>query len=360
MEKSRQGLEIEKEAAQRLYDLLKEIPFLDVEIPVLERWQGDTGSEVDGKIDIWHGKTKRTIVIEIKQNAQMRDARAAVEQLKNFQRQSISNIHPVLVAPYLNNSIRQYCRDQGVGYFDFSGSCRLVFDDVFIEKEMPGTEFREKKRLRSLFSQKASHVIRRLIEEPIRRWRVEQLAEFAVVSAATVSLLKKKLIGEEYAAQDGEFFYVTKPEKLLREWSKYYHSREHVQIDCFSHLDLDELEEHFAVTCANNQIEYAFTMFSGARRISPYTRGVNRAYAYISTDKELSKLPEIFGMAPVDSGGNFRLIKPNDADVFFGKRQIGDATVVSDIQLYLDLAGHPGRGEENAEYLLEQVIRPKW
>jgi hypothetical protein len=52
---------------------------------------------------------------------------------------------------------------------------------------------------------------------------------------------------------------------------------------------------------------------------------------------------------------------PVDDDLFFGQQKIEEQFVVSDIQLYLDLSTNRGsRGEENAEFLLEQRIKPRW
>lgn len=73
-----------------------------------------------------------------------------------------------------------------------------------------------------------------------------------------------------------------------------------------------------------------------------------------------SQLAEALDMKRVDSGGNFSMLVPDDEDVLFGRQKMDGDFVVSDIQLYLDLASHPARGEENAEHLLEQKLQPKW
>jgi hypothetical protein len=46
--------------------------------------------------------------------------------------------------------------------------------------------------------------------------------------------------------------------------------------------------------------------------------------------------------------------------VFQGARPIDDLPVVSPIQLYLDLRSFRGRGQEAAEQILEEVIKPSW
>jgi len=46
--------------------------------------------------------------------------------------------------------------------------------------------------------------------------------------------------------------------------------------------------------------------------------------------------------------------------VFYGSRVIDGIRVASPIQIYLDLFGFRGRGEEADNALLDQVIRPTW
>ena len=54
------------------------------------------------------------------------------------------------------------------------------------------------------------------------------------------------------------------------------------------------------------------------------------------------------------------LLEPYDAGVFYGSKEIDGIIVASPIQVYLDLRGLRGRGEEAADKLLNEVIRPQW
>ena len=48
------------------------------------------------------------------------------------------------------------------------------------------------------------------------------------------------------------------------------------------------------------------------------------------------------------------------AGVYYGAKDIDGVRVVSPVQVYLDLRGFRGRGEEAAVKLLDEVIRPRW
>jgi hypothetical protein len=62
----------------------------------------------------------------------------------------------------------------------------------------------------------------------------------------------------------------------------------------------------------------------------------------------------------VTTGANVSLMIPYDEGVYYRSKVFDGVRVVSPIQLYLDLKGYRGRGEEAAEALLERVILPSW
>jgi hypothetical protein len=74
----------------------------------------------------------------------------------------------------------------------------------------------------------------------------------------------------------------------------------------------------------------------------------------------LDELPNLLELKPVTSGANVSLLAPFDAGVFAGARVFDGVRVVSPVQLYLDLRGFRGRGEEAAQALLEEVMAPSW
>jgi hypothetical protein len=62
----------------------------------------------------------------------------------------------------------------------------------------------------------------------------------------------------------------------------------------------------------------------------------------------------------VASGANFTLATPYDEGLLYGSRVIDGISIASPVQVYLDLQGVKGRGEEAASALLDEVIRPSW
>jgi hypothetical protein len=347
---------IVSEAASQLSEILSRVPSLELgEVqtePVI-----DAGCDL--LVSVLKGKKQLQLVVEVRSHAQMRDARLALEQLQRFcSRQHDS--YPVFCSQYLSPSIRDFCQQSGLGFFDFAGNYRLAFDDVFIERDAPAARPLEKKRLRSLFAPMAARVLRRLFNEPHRVWKVMALADEAGVSPATVSLLKDKLIGEEYAREQADGFVLHRPARLLQAWSSQYQYKQHERREFYARESQEQLEKRFSDYCKQYEIPYGLTLFSGARLVAPFTRGITQSHTYVTASQTAAQIAEALQMKAVDSGGNFCLLVPDDEDILFGTQEVDGFSVVSDMQLYLDLVSHPARGEENAEFLLEQRLQPKW
>jgi hypothetical protein len=80
--------------------------------------------------------------------------------------------------------------------------------------------------------------------------------------------------------------------------------------------------------------------------------------AYVGTFDKLTKAKL------VDSGENLILLVPEDPGVFYKAEggQVGHGRVASTnpVQTYVDLLHAGGRGEEAAEALLDQRLKPVW
>jgi len=83
-----------------------------------------------------------------------------------------------------------------------------------------------------------------------------------------------------------------------------------------------------------------------------------RFFSYI--DGNISDIAKSLQLRKVESGANVVLLQPYDEGVFYGLQNINDIKVVSDIQLYLDLKSYRGRGEDAAQAIFEQRIKPGW
>jgi hypothetical protein len=237
----------------------------------------------------------------------------------------------------------------------------LAFDSIYIEREVMENKKVEKRPLRSLFSPKSSRVVRIMLEDPSRPWQVQDLAKEAQISIGLASKVKQKLLDLDFATPSPNGLKLKEPEEVLQEWSRDYSYKDNERLACYAPGGMHELEGALQDYCRGKKTKFALTLFSAANRIAPFVRGISMSSAYI--DADLAKVAGDMGWKEVPSGANFLLLKPLDEFILRGTRTSKTdwtGTVVSDIQLYLDLASYKGRGQEAAEFLLEQKIMPKW
>lgn len=143
----------------------------------------------------------------------------------------------------------------------------------------------------------------------------------------------------------------------LSEWSENFNSRKNVPRNYYTLKSIAEMEAYLAKTCEGEAIAYALTGFSGAARYAPSVR-YQRVMAYVSRDVE--SIAKILSLKEVASGANVALFTPYDEGVLYGARQIDGICIASPVQVYLDLLGVKGRGEEAAKTILDEVIRRSW
>lgn len=196
-----------------------------------------------------------------------------------------------------------------------------------------------------------------MISIPGRWWMIKDLAREAKVSLGLAFKAKQLLLDLEYVVEDGKKISVNRPIDLLTEWSRNYSFQKNQIFNYFAYENLPNPEKKVASYCQEKQIPYALSLFSGAELVAPYTR-YTRGFVYIK--ERIPKVAEALGFKPVPSGPNITLLEPYDEGVFYGTREINGINVASDIQIYLDLASYKGRGEEAANFLLEQRIIPRW
>ncbi len=340
-------LDIENTADKSLRTALEKIPFLKIESIEREKEGGDFLVRLD------LGYKKQILVVEAKNNGQPRMAREAVNQLIRY-RNTYPDAYFLFMAPYISPQASEICKKYRVGYLDFAGNCYLSFGQIYIEQTGKPNPFRTRRDLVSLFSPRSSRVTRVVLSNPGRIWKIQDLADEARVSLGQVANVKKLLLDREWI---GPGLFLSEPWKLLEEWANVYTYRKNEARNFYSLNSIPEIESELAKACSDKGVVYALTGFSGASRLAPAVR-YNRVMAYMSSPSD--DVVSFLNLKEVASGANVMLLSPYDEGVFYGTWLIDDIKIVSPLQIYLDLKSYKGRGEEAAEVLLREVIKPKW
>jgi len=350
--------DLEVDAVERLTATLRAVPFLAK--ATMKRELTPVDSRIDFALSIRCKKSEdrwlnRRLVCQSKRVGQPRIAREACLELRDYVR-SDERDYPVFIAPYISPDSASICEQYGVGYLDLAGNCRITFDRMFIYKEGSANPAPRKKALRSLYSPKAERVLRVLLNGGPRNWRMQELAGEARVSLGQVANVKRMLLDREWIESQPEGLCLRSLDgaiiPLLTEWAGAYSASRNQESGFYSLKPIPEIEMSLA-----SQPDLALTGLAGAARIAPAVR-YQRIIAYAGGN--LAAVAGRAGLKPVDSGANVTLLTPYDEGVFHAARNVGGMRVVSPVQLYLDLMQTKGRGEEAAEAILEEVIKPLW
>lgn len=347
-------LEVIDKIRDRLENLLKDVPFLQLKQILVE--ESSTNFRPDLVFETTTGSGRRKIIVEVKSIGEPRYVRYAIQQLKEYLTQ-FEDAYGVVAAPYISSDTGRICRENNVGYIDLAGNCVLRFDQVNVERQNFPNVNVEKQTLRSIFTPKSSRILRVMLCNPKKSWQVQELANEAKVSLGLAFKVKERLLDLEYAREENKNICLNRPGDLLGKWAENYSFRKNRMFDYFGIMEPKELERKIAEYCQDKRIPYAFTLFSGVSFVAPYAR-YTRGFVYVGN--KIQEVAASVGLKEVSSGPNFTILEPYDEGVFYASMETEGIIVACDVQLYLDLIGYRGRGEESANFLLEQRIKPKW
>jgi hypothetical protein len=345
---------IENTAKAALLACLSKVPFLKV-IDIQKAYcEKDAQADLAVKIELPGGVMQ--LIAEVKGSGQPRLAREAVNQMLLY-KDKIADAYFVFIAPYISPRAAEICQSEGIGYLDLSGNCLLSFDKIFIEKKDYPNQFKEKRCLKSLYAPKAERLLRVMLCNPGKKWKIKELAVESGVSLGQASNVKRVLFDRELIFGQRGGLSLKEPAAILREWAENYDYRKNEVQEFYSLKSVTDIENALAAYCNNRKIKYALTGFSGAARIAPAVR-YKKAMVYAAdlSEEAFSEL----SLKAVKSGGNLQLFIPYDDGVFYGSSKVNEIQVASEIQLYLDLQGFRGRGEEAAKALYERIVEKSW
>ena len=357
----------EPQALARLREQLSRVPFLALgsEVARPERtsvgdWRPDFSIDLQADGDHW------VLICEVKGDGQPRNVRGAALALRDYVQRSASangsaHAYPVLIAPFISPTSAAICNEIGVGFLDLAGNCRLAFGRVYIEKSAAQNPFRSRRVQRSIFSPKSARILRIMLADPNRLWRVAQLAEQGKVSLGQVSNLRQRLLDEEWAAADKGGVRLSKPRELLEAWRRAYRLEVARSEDCYTLLHGEPLDKALRTLLAEagRGRHAVLASYSAARWLAPFAR-VASLYFYVDEQGE-SVIRQHLQLEPAAKGANVSLMRPKDEGVFLDRFEAADGIwCTSPIQTYLDLAVSGERGAEAAEHLLNERIALSW
>lgn len=345
--------ELEPQFQAVLRGLVGRVPFLKLASLKVDAPLTKGGRDrPDWQAKLRAGTRPWTLVAEGRRIGQPREVRTGVLQLKHYLSLLPANTasYGVLLVPFISEESARLCTEAGIGYADLAGNARLSFDQVFIETHAADNPFHEKRVVKSVFSPKATRVLRVLLQGPLRPWKVKELASAASVSLGHVSAVRQQLLAQEWAGEEATGLRVTKPDAVLDAWAAVDRWEDRTEVRDYSLLVSDPAEIAARVHKFLGRKRHAFTQWIAAVQRHPYTTPPVTT-VYVDEFPDEAYFRQAITARRVAVGGRLRLVRPADEGVLNLLQTAHGLPLVSDVQLYLDLLRAGLRGDEAAAEL---------
>ena len=275
---------------------------------------------------------------------------------------------PVLALPYVSPRVAELCVEHGWSWFDLAGNYWIDVPGLLHLQHTGNAAVHKLSRpAANLSTRAAGRVVRALLlpDNAERRWTQRDMQKHCrpKVSLGLVNKVVRHLRDEafiETGEDDG--FKLRDPLKLLFAWRDAYRFDRHDRRGYFTLLQKKKLRDALADLGVRTGGYAAYAAFSAAEFQAPHVRQP-KTWIYVR-EQELEKFEQLVEAKPVESGENLVVLIPDDDGVFY----LGDGGMIGDnrmactneVQTYVDLWHCGGRGEEAAEALLEQRLKPEW
>jgi transcriptional regulator with AbiEi antitoxin domain of type IV toxin-antitoxin system len=358
---------LERDLAQVLRDLMSNVCWL-------QRWNVEPAA-VNGGWDLKGsgpipGGGKAVVCVECKgPNFQPSQFTSLVGRVCSAGRKAASS--KVLAMPRVTPRMAALCQAHGWSWYDLAGNCRLEIPGVFLIERSGNEPVKAQPRSgANLSTPEAARVVRALLapENAGRRWTQREIvAHFADLtprvpspSLALVNKVVQHLRDQAFLEQlPNRGFRVRDWEGLLQAWRAAYRFVRHSRRPYFTLLQGRALQDRLQALDPEGRGRLAYAVFSAADLQAPAVRQP-RTWLYLDPNVE-QEFRSAVEAKPVDSGENLIVLIPNDAGVFYRVESGSNRLACTNaVQTYVDLAHAGGRGEEAAEAILQQRLKPAW
>jgi hypothetical protein len=360
------SLELEKALAAKLEELLRAVSWLD-------GWQiqrvdsrVDEGADMRASVPLPGGGTATLFVVCQRELRPGSFGKLLEKKFSPTPKKSV--VVPVLAQPWVSPRLAAICEEHGWSWFDLAGNCRLDVPGL-LQIHHNGNKPTDKRPrpTANLSTREAGRVIRALLmpEHAGMRWtqREMQLCCQPKVSLGLVNKVIRYLRDEAFIEVGGDGgFRLVDPMKLLLAWRDAYRFDRHQRRGFFTLLQGKKLRDALTLFGLRTGGFAAYAAFSAADFQAPHVRQP-KTWLYVR-EQDISLFEELIEAKQVDSGENLVVLIADDDGIFY----LGDGGTVGEnrmicthaVQTYVDLSQCGGRGEEAADALLSQYLRPEW
>jgi hypothetical protein len=275
----------------------------------------------------------------------------------------------VFAAPYITPRMAQICEDHHWSWFDLAGNCKITVPTfLHIERRGNPPVHEAPRPVANLSTPEAARVIRALLApENANRsvWTQRAMLQetHPHVSLGLVNKVVRHLRDEafvEEVANSG--FRLRDPLKLLFAWRNAYRFDRQERRGYFTLLKSKELRNGLSQVGTQTGGHAVYAVFSAAELQAAHVRQP-KTWLYLR-DKDVPRFARLVEAKPVETGENLIVLIPDDEGVFYmsdgGFMGEGRMACTNAVQTYVDCWHAGGRGQEAAEAILEQRLKPNW
>ena len=348
--------EVERRAAEALRSLFERNPEIKIGEIVLEPQIG-RGHPVDILASISAFGRHYRLACEVRSNGQPSHVRNAILYVRDYVANLDFDAAPMVSAPFLSEQSRALCVEYGVGYLDLHGNALLQVPGILIDISVPGEPPPERRDLKSLFRPKAAHILRVMLRDPKRAWRVTELARAASASLGHVSNVRRALLSREWAEELSDGVVLSDPDAVLDAWRAAYRPPDSEVERLYTSLHGMAFEDaaRAVFSLRPSPRSLAFASFSAARWIAPYGR---TGTEYFHANREgAAQIADALRASGVDKGENVNIRILTDQHILADTIEpVPGVICTSPVQTYLDLSVSGERGVESADHLRREVL----
>jgi hypothetical protein len=151
-----------------------------------------------------------------------------------------------------------------------------------------------------------------------------------------VSAVRQQLIGREWAVSDSKGVRVSNPNAVLEAWAAVDQWRARTDVQEYSLLLTDPSEIAKSINDFLGDRRHAFTQWFAGWLRHPYTTPPV-VTAYVNDFPDHKTMEAQLLARRVEVGGRLWLIRPSDPGVFLRSQLVQGFSLVSNVQIYLDL-----------------------
>lgn len=257
----------------------------------------------------------------------------------------------MVVVERVSAGFRAAAKREGISWVDLSGAGhieegRRVIFDLSDDDEKPS-----RRQKVSPFAPAASRVVRVLLHDHSRAWRLSEIVELAEVNPGNVHRVLGELVERGLIERDEYDYVLVDPRMMLDVWADHYEAPRDRTV---SRVDGELVRVVKELVADAGDIVISGEL--AAELLAPHLPA-RRAIIHCLDREAFVEIARRVEGPKLDPRSETQVVV-DLADIGYGgfSAQRAGLRLATPIQVYLDLAREPGRGREAAEHLRREVI----